>query len=192
MPSIAWRYTVIPLALVLTVSVTGAMAAPSVTRAGCPVITQAQAAAALGDVQKIVHHTQHTAGVGGGFTWLLQCTLRSRSGFVNVVISGDEKQDFDEARRAHVQLGKVKTVRGLGKAAYLFAPDPRDAIRELYVFHPSRITWGPPGVPTPAGPGIGAFAVIPSGSPGVPARNLIALARAVLKHPFGPLKSPKR
>ena len=175
------------------VGASNALAAPSATRAGCPVITKAQATAALGNVQKIVQHTQRTVGVGGKsvVTSLLQCDIHFRDGVVNIVFSpGDDRQTFDEARRSYAAVGKVTTVSGLGKAAFLVTSDPSDPRRELYVFHPSRIS-PPKGIPAPRGPGTGAFAVLPSGAR-LPVRSLIALARAVLKHPIRPLESPKR
>ena len=48
-------------ALVLTCAA-AASAASSATKPGCPVITRAQAAAALGNVKRLEHHTQHRVG----------------------------------------------------------------------------------------------------------------------------------
>lgn len=188
MPSVAWRYILLPLALVLTLSATSALAASSVLKPGCPAITRAQAAAAIGDVTKIEHHAQHTPGPGGGVTWLQQCTVHFQGGAVDIVFSRDERQGFDELRRSYAKSGRVDIVRGLGKAAFLYAPDPLDEGRELYVFHPSKISIRG----LPPGPPAGAFAILPAGSTIVPVPGLVALARAVLQHPIRPLQNPKR
>lgn len=168
---------VVALALILTGSMTGALASSSAFKPGCPVITRAQAAAALGDVRKLQHVSQHTPGVGGGVTWLQQCSMESRGLPVDVVFSGSDRESFNGERQGLAQLGKVKTIRGLGLAAYLYDGSER----ELHVLRPKSAKWGQ-----------GAFAISSSHEPSIPANRLVALARAVLKHPYGPLKSPKR
>src|SRR5262245_33211517 len=108
------------------------MAAPSAVKSGCPVM----AAAALGEVRKLLHHTEHIPGVGEGVTWLRRCHIASRGGEVHVALEGEDRQSFDEERRGRASFGRIKVLRGLGKAAYLYADDPSDPGRqELYVFH---------------------------------------------------------
>jgi hypothetical protein len=167
MHSVAWRY--IPISLgVLTVSVTSALAASAGFKPGCPVITRAQAAAALGSVKKIEHVAQHTPGPGGGVTWLQQCSMELQGRPVDVVFSGSDKQSFNGERQGLAQLGKVKVIRGLGLAAYLYD----GAERELHVLRPKSSKHGQ-----------GAFAIRTSHVPSIPVRSLVALARAVLKAP---------
>ena len=197
----AWRFIPVLLGLlvIVTLSVTSALAASSAIRPGCPVITRAQAEAALGDVKKIEHHTQHTAGVGKGITWLERCTIHfgprykgvspSRfGGSVDVVFTGNEREDFDEERRGLAAQGKVTVVRGLGKAAFRYTEDPSYPEWELYVFHPSKAS-PTPGLPPRPGEGAGSFVVLPDPSVKVnlPFQSLVALARAALKHPIRPL-----
>jgi hypothetical protein len=173
---------------------TGVMAAPNAVKSGCPVITRAQAAAALGDVTKLLHHTEHIPGVGGGVTWLRRCHIAFRGGEVHVVFEGKDRQSFDEERRSRAAFGRVKILRGLGKAAYLFADDPSDLrSQELYVFHPSKAA-PVPGAPPLPGQGQGDFAIIPQAGTTavVGVQSLVALARAVLEHPIRPLRAPRR
>ena len=194
MPSIAWRFIPVLLGLlvIVTVSVTSALAASSVVKPGCPVLTRAQAQAAIGDVKKLVYHSEHTPGGGGGVTWLERCTIYFGPGYktaqpsrhggtVDVVFNGNDRQNFDEERRGLVGQGKVQTVRGLGKAAYRYARDPSSDPWELYVFHPSNTLQGRPVPP------FGSFVVLPDPSVNPSFQSLVALARAVLKHPIRPL-----
>jgi hypothetical protein len=171
---------------------TSVMAAPSAVKSGCPVITRAQAAAVLGAVRKLLHHTEHIPGVGGGVTWLRRCIIRSQGGEVQVAFAGNDRQSFDEERRGRAAFGRVKILRGLGKAAYLFADDPSDLrSQELYVFHPSKAA-PTPGAPPLPGEGQGDFAILPDGGASVRVQSLVALANAVLKHPIRPLSAPGR
>jgi hypothetical protein len=59
-------------------------------------------------------------------------------------LPGDDRQSFDEQRRGQAAFGKVKTVRGLGKAAYLSTDDPAASQWDLHVFCPSKRIPGPP------------------------------------------------
>ena len=199
MPSIAARpITAVLGFLVIVISnVGGAEAATSVVKPGCPVITRAQAQAAVGDVKKLVYHSEHTPGPGGGVTWLERCRIffgpgyksaqpSGRGGTVDVVYNANDRASFDEERQRLLGLGKVQTVRGVGKAAFRYARDPSSDPWELYVFHPSR--WSPPGLPP--GPEHGSFVVLPDPGVSLPFQSLVALARAALKHPYGPLKKP--
>ena len=101
----AWRFIPVLLGLlvIVSLSVTSALAASSAIKPGCPVITRAQAEAAIGDVKKIEYHTEHTAGAGEGITWLERCTIyfgpRFKTatptrfgGTVDVVFTGDDRQ----------------------------------------------------------------------------------------------------
>src|SRR5580765_8418317 len=104
MPPIAWRVITVSLGLLLTLSVTSALAVPSTLvradlKPGCPVITRAQAEAALGKVTKIEHHAQHTPGLGGGITWLQHCTVHFQGNSVQITFGGDDRQAFDGMRR---------------------------------------------------------------------------------------------
>jgi len=142
-------------------------------------VTRAQAAAAFGGVRKLEHITEHTPGGGGGVTWLKQCTVHFQGGAVDIVFGGGDRESLDEERRGLTELGNVKIVRGLAKAAYLFSRDPDR--HELHVFHPSAYM-----------PGHGEFALFPVGGVSVPVKSLIALSRAVARHPYVPLKKPKQ
>ena len=200
MPSIASRLIPVALGFLVIVipNVGGAVAATSVVKPGCPVITRAQAQAAIGDVKKLVYHSEHTPGPGGGVTWLERCTIyfgpgykstqpSRRGGTLDLVYNGNDRASFDEERRGLVGLGKVQTVRGLGKAAFRYARDPSSDPWELYVSHPSRVS-SIRGLPP--GPEHGSFVVLPDPSVSLPFQSLVALARAALKHPYGPLKKP--
>ena len=191
---------VAPLAVLVTLSVTSASAAPSLVKPGCPAVTRAQAEAAIGDVRRIEHHSQRTpfpGAPGGGLTSLQYCEIyfgpgfkKTRptryGGYVEIAFDADDRKAWNERRKAYASLAraagtKLKTVGGLGKDAFRYAPDIRSAESELHVFHP-YLRWSPPGIPAREA---GAFVLLARGGAGeyLPFQTLVALARAALKYP---------
>ena len=180
---------VVPLALLVTLSVTSALAAPSITKAGCPAITRAQAEAAIGDVRRITHSTQRYEGK----SYLQQCVIVFGPGFrktnpgvefdsayraeVRVSFSADDRYTWNRQRKAYKQTAlKTRDVRGVGTAAYLHKK-LSDTPWELSVYHPRYSVKSYAGIRQE----YGSFLVYPN-DVYLKTESIIAVARAALAY----------
>ena len=180
---------VAPLAVLVTLSATSASAAPSITKAGCPAITRAQAEAAIGDVRGITHRTQRIYGK----SYLQQCVIVFGPGFrttepgvefepayrgeVRVSFTGDDRYMWNAARKARKSNSwKTRDVRGVGTAAYLHKT-MSDSYWDLSVFHPRYSITSPGGFREQ----YGSF-VVTQGEFSQKLESLIAVARAALAY----------